>query len=130
MSKYKYNIVDGIDHIIDEKGNTFIALRKMYWGDNPDNSKLELRKYYNNADGTETPSKGVTFITEEGPNNLAHTLVEMGFGNTKRLLDSIKDRDDFRPSLNQVLGSDDEYYDSSIPEDIYVDSNDLFDYED
>lgn len=127
---YKYHIVDDVDHIIDEKGNSFIALRKMYWGDNdPSSAKLELRKYYNNASGEETPSKGVTFITDDGPHNLTHTLVDMGYGNTEKLLKSLSERENFRQSLNNVLDKDDEHYDSSIPEDIYIEDQDLFEYD-
>lgn len=129
MSDFKYTIVDGIDHTIDEKGNSFIALRKMFWGDKPESAKLELRKYHNNANGDETPSKGVSFITDDGPTNLTHVLINMGYGNTERILNGIKDREDFRPSLNKVLGKDDEFYDNTIPEDTYVPDENMFDYD-
>lgn len=129
MADFKYTIVDDINHIIDEKGNTFIALRKMYWGEKPENAKLELRKYHNTSDGGETPSKGVTFLTEEGPHNLTHTLLGMGFGYTPRVLESIKDREDFRTELGKVLSPDDELYKhSETPQNLYVPGDDL-DYE-
>lgn len=125
---YKYTIIDGIDHLIDEKGNSFISMRKMYWGDNPDSAKLEIRKYYNNSDGSEKPSKGVTFLTEDGPHNLTHALVGMGYGNTTKVLESLSERDDFRKSLNNVLNENDEFYDNSVPEDVFVGEEELFDY--
>lgn len=114
----EYAIVDGFDHIIDEKPgtNVFLALRKIQWKQNGP-VKLDLRKWATNSDGTEVPLKGVSFIDEtEGPNNLIQTLITTGYGNTKDTLLSLKDREDFRPSLNSVLGKDDELYDSSIKE--------------
>lgn len=127
----KYNIIDEFDHIFDEKGNTFLALRKISWGDepNPDKAKYDIRKWYTSADGTESVGKGVSFITEQGPHNLARVLVENNFGNTRELLNGMKDREDFRSSLNIVLGKDSEFYDEAIPEQLYVPNNNLFDYE-
>ena len=127
--QFKYTIVDNVDHIIDEKGNSFVALRKMYWGEDSSKANLELRKWYNTSDGGERPSKGVTFITAEGPSTLTHTLISMGYGNTQRILESLKSREDFRPSLNKVLGDKDEFYDKTIPENLYVPGDDMFYYE-
>ena len=58
---FKYAIDKDFDHTIDEKGNTFIALRKIAWGDS-ENYKLDLRKYYTTEDG-ERMNKGVSFLT-------------------------------------------------------------------
>jgi hypothetical protein len=66
-------------------------------------------------------------MTPEGPNTLAETLVNLGFGKTKDILSSLKDRDDFRRSLNTVLGKSDELYDESAGEvdDEYYDPSEL-----
>ena len=101
----------------------------MYWGDRPESASLEIRKWYNTADGGERASKGCTFLTEDGPNNLTHTLLGMGFGNTQRVLENIKDRPDFRQSLNTVLGENDTMYDRSVPTNLYVPNDDLFEYD-
>ena len=117
--------ITGIDEIIEEKENQFTALREVQWGDRPSN--LELRRSRNMPDGGEFPLKGVTFMTPEGPNTLAETLVNLGFGKTKDILSSLKDRDDFRRSLNTVLGKNDEFYDEKAGEvdDEYYDPSEL-----
>lgn len=115
-SDFKYTIVDGFDFIIDEKGNKTMNLRKLYYGDNSDKVKLDLRQWYVGSDGEEGMGKGTSFLTEEGPHTLVDTMTKIGYGNTKTILNNIKDRDDFRSSLNAVLGKDDELYDSTISE--------------
>lgn len=102
MADFNYTIVDNFDHVFDEKGNTFLALRKIQWGEST-NAKLDIRKWYVNSDGVETCGKGVSFITEEGPHELTRVLCEQGYGHTEEILDSIKSREDFMPSLSRVL---------------------------
>ena len=106
----RYKIFEGNDNIFDEKGSTFCALRKVAWW-NPDKredeptaeeGKWELRKWRANDDGTDTANKGMTFLTEEGPHNLAEMLVEKGFGITKKILSSLKKRDNFRESVEHM----------------------------
>ena len=117
--------ITGIDEIIEEKENQFTALREVKWGDRPSN--LELRRWRNMPDGGEFPLKGVTFMTPEGPNTLAETLVGFGFGNTKEILSNIKDKKKKKKSLNTVLGKSDEFYDESAGEvdDEYYDPSEL-----
>ena len=138
MSKeIKYTIVDDFDHIFDEKGSTFLSLRKIYWGsvDDPEKIdkskiKLDMRRWHTNADGEENVGKGLSFLTDQGANNLTRILVENNYGKTKEILHAMKDRDDFRISLNSVLGKDDEHYDDTIKEeDLYIPGDSLFDYE-
>lgn len=130
----KYTIVDDYDHIIDEKGNSFIALRKIIWGDSEDDVdqskvKLDLRKWHTDSNGEEKVGKGWSFLTEQGPHNLAKILVENGFGKTKDILNGIKDREDFRPALNSILGKDDEFYDPNCEEEVlYLPTDELFNY--
>ena len=109
----QYTVDPKCDHIIEEKGNQFLALRLIAWGDST-NYKLDIRKYYSTADGGETVGKGVSFMTEEGPAELTKALLSDGYCDTIDVLNSIKDRDDFRSSLNAVLNNkNDEFYDNT-----------------
>lgn len=119
----KYKIMDDFNHIIEEKGNMFTALRKISWNDK-DNYKLDLRKYYVTGDG-ETVGKGVSFMTEEGPNELAKVLVSEGYGYTDEILKELANREDFRASLNSVLNPDDKFYDENVKSEFF-DPKELF----
>lgn len=92
---------DGINEIIDEKGNMVMMLREVAWGGRE--HKLELRKWVIGVD-TETPMKGAAFMTEQGPHNLVHTMTKLGYGDTTEILQNIKDRDNFEDSLVKVIG--------------------------
>lgn len=115
----KFKIVDGFDKIIDEKGSTFIALRKIQWGVGQDEEtdstkvKLDLRKYYNTASG-ERMTKGVSFLTEEGPGELINVLLEENYGNTEDVLSRIMRRDDFKDAVDKVVGNAEESHDSKF----------------
>lgn len=120
-----YNIANNFDHTFDEKGNVFLAFRQLSWSEGSD-PKYDLRKYYINKDGNETVGKGFSFLTEEGPHELAKVLVSTGFGKTQDILNELSKRDDFRASLNKVLGKDDPLYDDSIKDDeVYYDPKEL-----
>lgn len=112
-NSFKYSIVENIDYTFEEKGNQFGAVRKVQWGDS-DKSYLDIRKWRNAPDGTEQAAKGYTFMTEEGPSELTKVLLNLGFGNTREVIGIIKNREDFRKSLNSELGSNDEMYDESV----------------
>ncbi len=108
MSKeFKYEIVDNFDKLIDEKGNSFISLRKLTFNDNPD-VKLDLRKYYSTATG-ERMYKGVSFLTEDGPNELTHVLVEEGYGDTEKLVRLLAKRQGVELPEEEV--NNEEYFD-------------------
>lgn len=98
MGEFKYKIEPDFDYTIDEKNNTFIALRKITWGDS-DTPKLDLRKYYAREDG-ETMSKGVSFLTDEGPNELTRVLLDTGYGNSREIANSILDN---RPDIGSLI---------------------------
>jgi hypothetical protein len=98
---FKYHVNDEVNEIVDEKGNSAIMFRKLAWGDGEE--KLELRKWYVDID-KETPAKGVTFLTEDGPHNLTHILVKKGFGDTEKILGELKSRDDFDEALSNTIG--------------------------
>lgn len=118
-NEFKYEIDENYDYTIDEKGNSFIALRKIKWGSSED-YKLDLRKYYTSAEG-ERMNKGVSFLTEDGPNELTRVLLETGYGEPDEIIDTIKNnRPDILSSLEKLVNnsseendetSDDEYYD-------------------
>lgn len=92
---------DGINELIDEKNNMVLMLREVAWGGRE--SHLELRKWIVDVD-SEKPMKGVSFITEEGPNTLVNVMTKYGYGNTEQILTNLKDRKDFDDSLNKVIG--------------------------
>lgn len=110
--KFKYSIIEGIDHTFEEQGNQFGAVRRIQWGDS-DKNYLEIRKWRNTPEGGEQAAKGYTFMTDDGPSELTKVLLDMGYCNTKEVLDIISQREDFRKSLNSCLGQDDEFYDES-----------------
>ena len=97
---FSYTIEDNFDKVFDEKGNSMLALRKIKWGDS-DSVKLDLRKWYNGKDG-ETVGKGFSFLTEEGPHELAKVLVENGYGYTKDIVNALKSRKDFKQVMENV----------------------------
>lgn len=109
-----------LDATFDEKGSTFLALRKIQWckdGTTPDESlaKLELRKWRVQSDGTERADRGFSFLTPEGPHELARVLVHEGFGDTSAILKELRVREDFKESVNHLNDEesvgDGEYFD-------------------
>lgn len=98
---FEYEIEEGFDHVFDEKGNTFLALRKIQWGGKGD-FKLDLRKWYINSNGEETVGKGISFLTEEGPHELTKVLVDNGFGHTGEILQGLYNREDFEQCLDNL----------------------------
>lgn len=118
--EFSYKLCD-LDRIVDEKGSVFIALRKIAWGcgkdDDPEDLdipvKLDLRKYYNTDQG-ERMDKGVSFLTEEGPNELTKVLLEEGYGNTAQCLSVLLKRSDINDAVNIITNGEVEeegYYD-------------------
>lgn len=106
-------IIFGVtDNTFDERGSSFLALRKVQWckeGEEPDESKskLELRKWMVDKDGKEIPNKGFSFLTDDGPNELAHLLVREGYGDTKTILTELVKREDFKDSVENFNKSED-----------------------
>lgn len=95
---FTYHVGD-VDEVIDTKGNSVVLLRKLAWGDGEE--KLELRRWVMDIN-KETPLKGCTFLTDEGPNVLANKLVELGYGHTNELLEILSKREDFKESLESL----------------------------
>ena len=123
--KYQYQIHDHVNFIIEEMGNQFTAFRKVSWGESAPH--YEVRRWRSTPDGGEQCAKGCTFMTEEGPTELAHVLVRLGFGDTREMLNIMSEREDFRRSLNSVLGKEDPDYDpeAGTIEDNYFDPKEL-----
>lgn len=114
-------IFDDCDEVVDEKSNTFVALRLVQWcknDDTPDKdkAKLELRKW-RVKDGEERADKGCSFLTPEGPGELAKVLIKKGYGETSDLLHELSHRKDFKDAVehfnDKATDSDDssEFFD-------------------
>ena len=69
--------------------------------------------------------RGVSFITEEGPNKLTVIMINKGYGKTETVLNDLKDRDDFDSSLNKVIGK--KKVEKSKNTEVIVDEDEYFD---
>lgn len=123
--EFEYSVDPDFDYTIDEKGNTFIALRKIDWG-NKGEFKLDLRKYYASESG-ETMSKGLSFLTEDGPDELTKVLIETGYGNDAELANAIIEK---RPGIlgriHNAITEDPELLEGLEPEDYGENDEDEF----
>lgn len=101
MPEFKYEVDPNFDYLIEEKGNQALFFRRVSWGGR--DAKPEIRKWY--VDGTsETPGKGFSFMTEDGPNELIKVMTDLGYGNTDEILENISKREDFPIAVKKVLG--------------------------
>lgn len=101
MPDFKYEVDENFDYLIEEKGNQAIFFRRVSWGGR--DAKPEIRKWY--VDSTsETPGKGFSFMTDEGPDELVKVMTEIGYGKTNEILENISKREDFGISVKKVLG--------------------------
>lgn len=113
FSNVKIN--ENFNHIITEKGNTFIALRKIAW-DLGKEEKLDLRKYVVNSDGSERMMKGISF-DDDTADELVHTLTKTGYGDTRMIMGNLKERPDFMDALSYVLSDEEkENLDIELPD--------------
>jgi len=106
--EFKYSF-RGINRIVEERGNQFIRFAQIAWkGEDedcePNEIKYDLRKYTTDSDGKERMLKGVSFLSEEGPHELTHILLEEGFGNTEKIIDIVKTREDFKDAVKSSYG--------------------------
>lgn len=109
-------IEEGFDFILEEGQNTSINLRKISWNGRP--SKLDIRKW-NYTDSGERAMKGIG-LSDEGADELAAVLVENGYGETRRLVKALKEREsdeeiDIELPAEEEVEDDgeEEYYDPS-----------------
>ena len=121
-SEFKYSI-RGINRIIEERGNQLIRFSQIAWvgpEEDVDESKIkyDLRRFVTEQDGTERMLKGVSFLSNNGPHELANVLVEENFGDTTKILESIKTRSDFADAVHTVYGD-------RIPDTEYIDLREI-----
>ena len=104
MPKEFYLEIDpSVDEVVDEiPGNSFIALRKLRWSPTGQ-FRLDIRKWFTSGTGEEVAGKGVSFMTDEGPDNLIQAMLKAGCGDTRKTLDGISDRADFLPNVKQII---------------------------
>lgn len=69
---------DPLENVFDNRDNSYLAMRTVSW--NKQQPKLEIRRWYMDGEDNETPSKGITFFTKEGPHQLTHLLLKLGYG--------------------------------------------------
>lgn len=123
--EFHLEIDDSINEVFDEgQGNSFLAMRKLRWNESG-TFKLDLRKWITNAEGEEIAGKGFSFITEEGPANLVNCLLKHGYGDTRKTLEGIQDREDFVPEAMKILAKKGAISNDLIPEE-YVENDVVF----
>lgn len=105
MADIRQEIIDDFDHIISERGNTYISLRKVKWTANSE-PKLDLRNYITTSDGDEKIMKGICF-DDETADELTRVLCETGYGETKQLCSALSNREDYIPSVLSSLSEAD-----------------------
>ena len=111
-------IEEGFDFILEEGQNTSINLRKISWNGRP--SKLDIRKW-NYTDSGERAMKGIG-LSDEGADELAAVLVENGYGETRRLVKALKERETDE-EIDIELPAEEEVEDDG--EEVYYDPSEL-----
>ena len=127
---FSYEIDPNYDYVLEEKGNTFTAIRKIRWGDR-DHFNLDIRKWYATEEGERMTKKGCSLMSDEGADELTRVLISTGYGNDKeiakeictnrseiaaRIYDHIQNNDILRHTVediivNHLAEEDDEYHD-------------------
>jgi len=102
MSEFSFKLGE-LNEIVEEKGNTFKALRRISFNERPE--QLDIRGWYMNGDGKEIMGKGVQ-LSDEGANNLTVFMVREKYGDTKEIITELKKREDFFPSLTSALSNE------------------------
>lgn len=106
--EFKYNQEPDFDYIISEGGSTFVAIRKIKFGVgqdeecDPEDRKIDIRKWSIDADGNERMLKGIN-LEDEAVDELVNTLVSLGYGGTNEIITGIKDREDFKESITPFV---------------------------
>ena len=98
--KGKYEMKEnGINEIISERGDMFLALREVRWSENKP-FKLDLRHYKSDEEGDIT-LKGVSF-TDNDADEIVNALIKNGFGDNDQIAETIISE---RPSLARTIKS-------------------------
>lgn len=90
VKPFTYEVDPDFDYILDEKGNTYTALRKIRWGDRED-FKLDVRKYYATEEG-ERMSKGCS-LSDEAADEAVKVLLSTGYGDDREVAKAIIDNE-------------------------------------
>lgn len=114
----QYHIFKDFNIPFDEKGTTCGTVRLVQWvkaGSEPDESKakIEIRKVYTSS-AEEKVGKGYTFSTPEGPGELICGLIDAGFGDTKEILRTVRNRADFMEAATTINDETEESGDGEI----------------
>lgn len=107
MTKLKefYYKLDGKQCPIESKGNMISRIGMVSWNGNQ--PKLEIRKWTLRGEEL-VPNKGFTFMTEEGPTNLVHTLVQLGYGDINVLRNILDQRELIAASNEETMFTKDD----------------------
>lgn len=115
-----YKVFEDFNILFDEKAGSFGSVRLAQWykkGAEPDISKAkyEIRKFSIDKDGsTEIPGKGISISSKEAVDDLTDGLVDKNFGNTRNILKSLANREDFKDTLNNINKDPDECSDGEL----------------
>lgn len=121
----EYTMDSDFDYTIDEKGNKYVALRKIDWG-NKGEFKLDLRKYYSTEAG-ERMSSGVT-MTNESAGELVNVLLKTGYGDDEEIANTIiNSRPGVLGRVYKALNQDPELISGLETEDFGEDDDNFYD---
>lgn len=90
---------DGINEIISERGDIFLALREVRWSESKP-FKLDLRHYKSDEEGDKT-LKGVSF-TDDDADEIVDVLIKNGYGDNDQIAGTIVSE---RPALARTIKS-------------------------
>lgn len=109
MDDFTYETDPEVDAILEEHANTYVALRKIKWGNSKD-FKVDIRKYTATESG-ERMLKGCS-LTDEGANELVTNLLKLGYGKDEEIQTTINES---RPELVSRFIED---FSSKTPEEL------------
>ncbi len=100
--KITYDVMDEdpLENVFDHRDNNYLAIRRVAW--NKQHPRLEIRRWYVNADEEEVPSKGISFVTEQGPHQLTHLLLKLGYGDDDTIEAIMENRKKMREAGYEV----------------------------
>lgn len=102
---FHFEIDPNFDFVLEERGNTYTALRKIKWGDK-DEFSLDIRKYYA-TEGGERMAKGCSLMSRDGADELVKVLISTGYGNDKQIAEAIcANRDEIVARIYDKILSD------------------------
>lgn len=86
----------------DRFADVYIAMRIVKWGNGK--PKLDLRKWKDSEDDKPIPLKGFSFQTEDGPDELALSLIKAGYGDTEEIKQALIDRgEEIKEESNEIM---------------------------